>query len=98
MQRSKRDTVSYTHLRTRSAWILDVEIIVRCGNDNVPVVRGIVADTILIVTTGHVMSMDELANVKGRGWEDIDVSAMISSLCRELKTDNSVSIDPPKQT
>ena len=25
------------------------------------------------VTTGHVMSMDELANVKGRGWEDIDV-------------------------
>lgn len=23
-------------------------------------------------TTGHVMSMDELANVKGRGWEDID--------------------------
>ncbi|PVI02765.1 GTP cyclohydrolase II [Periconia macrospinosa] len=23
-------------------------------------------------TTGHVMSMEELANVKGRGWEDID--------------------------
>ena len=30
------------------------------------------------VTTGHVMSMDELANVKGRGWEDIDVR--VSSL------------------
>ena len=29
---------------------------------------------ITAVTTGHVMSMDELANVKGRGWEDIDVS------------------------
>jgi hypothetical protein len=28
------------------------------------------------VTTGHVMSMDELANVKGRGWEDIDVRGM----------------------
>lgn len=24
-------------------------------------------------TTGNVMSMEELANVKGRGWEDIDV-------------------------
>jgi hypothetical protein len=23
-------------------------------------------------TTGNVMSMEELANVKGRGWEDID--------------------------
>ncbi|CAN9369885.1 unnamed protein product [Alternaria alternata] len=23
-------------------------------------------------TTGHVMSMDELANVKGRGWDDVD--------------------------
>jgi hypothetical protein len=29
------------------------------------------------VTTGHVMSMDELANVKGRGWEDIDVRVPI---------------------
>lgn len=27
-----------------------------------------------VVTTGHIMSMDELANVKGRGWEDVDVS------------------------
>ena len=32
-----------------------------------------IADTESAVTTGHVMSMDELANVKGRGWEDIDV-------------------------
>ena len=31
------------------------------------------------VTTGHVMSMDELANVKGRGWEDIDVRGMAAS-------------------
>jgi hypothetical protein len=28
-------------------------------------------------TTGTVMSMEELANVKGRGWEDIDVSAAL---------------------
>ena len=33
-----------------------------------------IADVDCTVTTGHVMSMDELANVKGRGWEDIDVS------------------------
>lgn len=26
------------------------------------------------------MSMDELANVKGRGWEDIDVSTLNSVL------------------
>jgi hypothetical protein len=32
------------------------------------------------VTTGHVMSMDELANVKGRGWEDIDVRGMANLL------------------
>lgn len=31
--------------------------------------------TDVAVTTGHVMSMDELANVKGRGWDDVDVSA-----------------------
>jgi hypothetical protein len=28
-------------------------------------------------TTGTVMSMEELANVKGRGWEDIDVRTAI---------------------
>lgn len=27
-----------------------------------------------IVTTGKVMSMAELQNVKGRGWDDVDVS------------------------
>jgi hypothetical protein len=31
------------------------------------------------VTTGHVMSMDELANVKGRGWDDVDVSGIHAS-------------------
>lgn len=30
-------------------------------------------------TTGTVMSMEELANVKGRGWEDIDVRFSIST-------------------
>jgi len=38
------------------------------------------ADVESAVTTGHVMSMDELANVKGRGWEDIDVCALSCSL------------------
>lgn len=38
--------------------------------------RFIDADAKPAVTTGHVMSMDELANVKGRGWEDIDVRGM----------------------
>ena len=28
-------------------------------------------------TTGNVMTMEELANVKGRGWEDIDVLTTI---------------------
>jgi hypothetical protein len=37
------------------------------------------------VTTGHVMSMDELANVKGRGWEDIDVRGMSSFLFARLE-------------
>lgn len=30
-------------------------------------------------TTGTVMSMEELANVKGRGWEDIDVRIFLSN-------------------
>lgn len=34
------------------------------------------ADSLVsVVTTGNVMTMEELANVKGRGWEDIDVSS-----------------------
>ncbi|KAH8632973.1 GTP cyclohydrolase-like protein II [Alternaria alternata] len=36
-----------------------------------------IANMGLTVTTGHVMSMDELANVKGRGWDDVDVSAIM---------------------
>ena len=31
----------------------------------------------LLVTTGNVMTMEELANVKGRGWEDIDVRSLL---------------------
>lgn len=46
------------------------------------------------VTTGHVMSMDELANVKGRGWEDIDVSGMhLFLICSALQTLTPRSID-----
>jgi hypothetical protein len=46
------------------------------------------------VTTGHVMSMDELANVKGRGWEDIDVRGMTLLLfARRPSTDSTHSTD-----
>lgn len=27
-----------------------------------------------LVTTGKIMSMEELSNVQGRAWEDVDVS------------------------
>lgn len=30
--------------------------------------------TIVKVTTGKVMTMEELSNVQGRAWEDVDVS------------------------
>jgi hypothetical protein len=36
-------------------------------------------------TTGNVMSMEELANVKGRGWEDIDVRVHPHNLERTPK-------------
>jgi len=29
----------------------------------------------IIVTTGKIMTMEELSNVQGRAWEDVDVSA-----------------------
>jgi GTP cyclohydrolase II len=46
------------------------------------------------VTTGHVMSMDELANVKGRGWEDIDVSGIrLVIICSALQTLTPCSTD-----
>lgn len=32
-------------------------------------------------TTGKVMTMDELNNVQGRAWEDVDVSVCISDTC-----------------
>lgn len=28
-----------------------------------------------LVTTGKIMTMEELSNVQGRAWEDVDVSA-----------------------
>lgn len=31
---------------------------------------------IVVVTTGKIMTMEELANVQGRAWEDVDVSAI----------------------
>lgn len=30
---------------------------------------------ISLVTTGKIMTMEELSNVQGRAWEDVDVSA-----------------------
>ena len=30
---------------------------------------------IYLVTTGKIMTMEELSNVQGRAWEDVDVSA-----------------------
>jgi len=30
---------------------------------------------ISVVTTGKIMTMEELSNVQGRAWEDVDVSA-----------------------
>jgi hypothetical protein len=40
------------------------------------------------------MSMDELANVKGRGWEDIDVRGMALLLfARRPSTDSTRSTD-----
>jgi hypothetical protein len=38
------------------------------------------------------MSMDELANVKGRGWEDIDVSSMLRGLLLEVEANHDHSI------
>lgn len=34
------------------------------------------ADVRVLVTTGKIMTLDELSSVKGRGWEDIDVSVL----------------------
>jgi hypothetical protein len=31
---------------------------------------------IRLVTTGKIMTMEELSNVQGRAWEDVDVSAL----------------------
>jgi hypothetical protein len=38
-------------------------------------------------TTGKIMTMDELSNVQGRAWEDVDVSAY--SNCLQADSDRS---------
>jgi hypothetical protein len=48
-----------------------------------------------LVTTGNVMTMEELANVKGRGWEDIDVRVPLHSsyLSARKKADSNHSTE-----
>jgi hypothetical protein len=43
-------------------------------------------------TTGNVMSMEELANVKGRGWEDIDVRIAQHNFARIPKLTATVAL------
>lgn len=43
-------------------------------------------------TTGNVMTMEELANVKGRGWEDIDVRTTIPTDVFFRKLTSSVAL------
>lgn len=35
--------------------------------------------TLVLVTTGKVMTLEELSKVQGRAWEDVDVSALKSA-------------------
>ena len=46
-------------------------------------------------TTGNVMSMEELANVKGRGWEDVDVRIPANILERMTKLTATVALSRP---
>ena len=46
-------------------------------------------------TTGTVMSMEELAKVKGRGWEDIDVRILLSTPDGRTKLTMSVALNGP---
>lgn len=42
---------------------------------------------IRIVTTGKIMTMEELSSVQGRAWEDVDVSFLVGfNLCKPLTT------------
>jgi hypothetical protein len=47
-------------------------------------------------TTGNVMSMEELANVKGRGWEDIDVSTQLNAPIGMTKLTVCVALNRPR--
>lgn len=47
-------------------------------------VRLLQAD-VFLVTTGKIMTMEELSNVQGRAWEDVDVSEPMQ--CQLRNTD-----------
>lgn len=49
-------------------------------------------------TTGNVMSMEELANVKGRGWEDIDVRRLLINPIGMTKLTVNVALNKPHDT
>jgi hypothetical protein len=42
---------------------------------------------ISLVTTGKIMTMEELSNVQGRAWEDVDVSACHTDTVLDISTD-----------
>ena len=48
---------------------------------------------VLIVTTGKIMTMEELSNVQGRAWEDVDVSDTERKIWVVTLTDDLSSID-----
>jgi hypothetical protein len=50
------------------------------------------ADQATTVTTGKIMTMEELSNVQGRAWEDVDVSTADSLGCRLLLTLDSIDV------
>jgi hypothetical protein len=39
---------------------------------------------ISLVTTGKIMTMEELSNVQGRAWEDVDVSGHTDTMLNTL--------------
>lgn len=45
------------------------------------------------VTTGKIMTMEELGNVQGRAWEDVDVGHRHRTQCLDKHTETSLSIE-----
>jgi hypothetical protein len=45
---------------------------------------------LVTVTTGKIMTMEELSNVQGRAWEDVDVSVTEFTSCRPSLTSHSI--------